>query len=232
MSNSLSARFPRPQRNSLLLGLRPIQVLLVVVGVVLAALSLLAGWPALPRLAGLATSSLCGMIAFGRLEGLPAYRWVVLRAAHVIRSWRKQQSYRANVLAPRRHGYLQLPGEASLATDLGHAVLDRRGARSTPPTADRGREDRRASASAPELRRAGPACSGVRTNDRWAVPEQPHCTSADSRADDPGPGRRARRLGPKTQSGHDQRQPERSTATCCSTQLLRRPGTRPCSVSR
>ncbi|WUV28596.1 PrgI family protein [Kribbella sp. NBC_01484] len=36
-----------------------------------------------------------------------------MRAVHCIRSWRKQQSSRANVLAPRRHGYLQLPGETS-----------------------------------------------------------------------------------------------------------------------
>ncbi|MFI7067088.1 SCO6880 family protein [Kribbella sp. NPDC050124] len=113
MSNTLSARFPRPQRNALLLGLRPIQVTLVVLGIILSALSLLAGWPVPSRLAGLAASLLCGLIAFGRLEGLPAYRWVVLRTAHVIRRWRKQRTYRANVLAPRRHGYLQLPGEAS-----------------------------------------------------------------------------------------------------------------------
>ncbi|MGY4768663.1 hypothetical protein ACXC9Q_17270 [Kribbella sp. CWNU-51] len=53
------------------------------------------------------------MIAFGRLEGLPAYRWVVLHVVHSIRTWRKDQSYRANVLTSRRHGYLQLPGEAS-----------------------------------------------------------------------------------------------------------------------
>jgi hypothetical protein len=113
MSNALSARFPRPQRNALLLGLRPVQVGLLVVGVVLAAFALLAGRSAVPRLAGLGTSCLCGLTAFGRFEGLPAYRWIVLRASNVIRGWRKQQTYRANVLTPRRHGYLQLPGEAS-----------------------------------------------------------------------------------------------------------------------
>jgi hypothetical protein len=113
MSNALSARFPRPQRNSLLLGLRPIQVALLVLGVISTAVSLLAGWSALPRLAGLATSLACGLVAFGRFEGLPAYRWIVMRGTYIVRGRRKQQSYRADVLAPRRHGYLQLPGEAS-----------------------------------------------------------------------------------------------------------------------
>jgi hypothetical protein len=113
MSNALSARFPRPQRNALLLGLRPVQITLLVVAVVLAALALLAGRSAVPRLTGLGTSCLCVMTAFGRFEGLPAYRWIVLRASNVIRGWRKQQTYRAKLLTPRRHGYLQLPGEAS-----------------------------------------------------------------------------------------------------------------------
>lgn len=113
MSNALSARFPRPQRNSLLLGLRPIQVALLVIGVVATASALLAGWTAFPRLTALCVAALCGLVAFGRFEGLPGHRWVVLRAVHCIRSWRKQQSSRANVLAPRRHGYLQLPGETS-----------------------------------------------------------------------------------------------------------------------
>ncbi|MEU4193603.1 SCO6880 family protein [Kribbella sp. NPDC026611] len=113
MSNALSARFPRPQRNSLLLGLRPIQVILVIAGVVISVVSLLADWPLMLRLAGGGTTCVSGVIAFGRFEGLPAYRWVVLRVAHVIRGLRKNQSYRANLLVPRRHGYLQLPGEAS-----------------------------------------------------------------------------------------------------------------------
>ncbi|NUR93962.1 MAG: PrgI family protein [Kribbellaceae bacterium] len=113
MSNALSARFPRPQRNALLLGLRPIQLALVAVGIVVALASLLAGWPAALRLAGATTAVVCTIIAFGRFEGLPAHRWIVLRAAHVIRRWRRNQSYRANVMTPRRHGLLQLPGEAS-----------------------------------------------------------------------------------------------------------------------
>ncbi|WP_432887767.1 SCO6880 family protein [Kribbella sp. CA-245084] len=113
MSNALSARFPRPQRNSLLLGLRPIQVALVIIGIVSSLTSLLAGWSAPVRMAGMTTTVVCAVTAFGRFEGLPAYRWVVLRAAHVIRGLRKNQSYRANLLTPRPHGSLQLPGEAS-----------------------------------------------------------------------------------------------------------------------
>ncbi|WP_134119363.1 SCO6880 family protein [Kribbella kalugense] len=113
MSNALSARFPRPQRNSLLLGLRPIQVALVIIGIVLSLTSLLAGWPPAIRMTGMTTTVVCAVTAFGRFEGLPAYRWVVLRTAHVLRGLRRNQSYRANVLAPRRHGVLQLPSEAS-----------------------------------------------------------------------------------------------------------------------
>lgn len=113
MPNALSARFPRPQRNSLLLGLRPIQVALVVIGIASSLTSLLAGWPTPVRMTGMTTAVACAVTAFGRFEGLPAYRWSVLRAAHVLRGLRKNQSYRANLLAPRRHGVLQLPGEAS-----------------------------------------------------------------------------------------------------------------------
>ncbi|GAA3096949.1 hypothetical protein JOF29_006048 [Kribbella aluminosa] len=113
MSNALSARFPRPQRNSLLLGLRPIQVALVIVGIVSSLTALLAGWPAVLRTAGMTTTVACAVTAFGRFEGLPAYRWIVLRAAHMVRGLRKNQSYRANLLTPRRTGSLQLPGESS-----------------------------------------------------------------------------------------------------------------------
>lgn len=113
MSSSLTARFPRPQRNALLLGLRPVQVALLVTGVILGALALLASRSAAPRLAGLGIACACILTAFGRFEGLPAYRWIVLKVSHVSRRLRKQQSYRANVLTPRRHGYLQLPGESS-----------------------------------------------------------------------------------------------------------------------
>jgi hypothetical protein len=114
MSNALSARFPRPQRNSLLLGLRPVQVALLVLGVLAATVALLAGWSALLRLLGLTVSVVSGVIAFAQIDGVPAYRWVLLRAAHMIRGWRKQQSYRADVLMPRQHGVLRLPGEASM----------------------------------------------------------------------------------------------------------------------
>jgi hypothetical protein len=111
MSNTVSARFPRPDRGALLLGLRPIQVTLIAVAAVSAALALFSGWSSMLKLAGLVLAAGCIVTAFARAEGLPADRWIVLRAAQVVRSVTKQQSFRSRVLQPRRHGMLQLPGE-------------------------------------------------------------------------------------------------------------------------
>ncbi|TCO41025.1 hypothetical protein EV646_116116 [Kribbella antiqua] len=110
-SESISTRFPRPQRNAVLLGLRPIQIALVCTAVLASALSIFSRWTLPVKFSGLLLAFLCAAVAFGRAEGLPVCRWLLLRGAHVLRSLRKQQSFRARVAEPKRHGLLQLPGE-------------------------------------------------------------------------------------------------------------------------
>jgi len=110
-SNAVSARFPRPDRGALLLGLRPVQVALTAAAMVIAAVALFGQWASTMKLTGLTIAASCIVIAFARVEGLPAHRWLVVRGAHLIRSATKHQSFRARVLEPRRHGFLRLPGE-------------------------------------------------------------------------------------------------------------------------
>ncbi|MDX6239411.1 MAG: hypothetical protein QOG10_4226 [Kribbellaceae bacterium] len=114
MSNSVSARFPRPDRGALLLGLRPVQVALIAAAVVTGALAVFGQWSLTAKLAGLGLTAGCIVVAFARVEQLPAYRWLVLRGAQLVRAATKQQSFRARVLEPRRHGVLRLPGERGL----------------------------------------------------------------------------------------------------------------------
>lgn len=109
--SDLSTRFPRPERTAVLLGLRPVQVALLVVAVVVATLSVVNRLPATGKLAGLSVAGLCVAVAFARAEEMPVYRWLLLRGNHLVRSLRGQRSCRARVAAPRRHGHLQLPGE-------------------------------------------------------------------------------------------------------------------------
>src|SRR6266540_2343148 len=110
--DTLSTRFPRPERNAVLLGLRPAQVLLLLAALGVATLSFVADMPPLLRLGGVTLAASCLVVAFGRAEELSLYRWMALRGAHIWRSLRDQQSYRARVLEPRQHGRLQLPGES------------------------------------------------------------------------------------------------------------------------
>ncbi|TDO30210.1 hypothetical protein EV643_1399 [Kribbella sp. VKM Ac-2527] len=110
---AISTRFPRPERKSVLLGLHPVQVGLVAIAVLTAAFSAFAGWEPPLRIAGLATVVACFAVSFARVEALPAYRWIVLRGAHLVRSLFRQQSYRASLLAPTHHGSLRLPGQAA-----------------------------------------------------------------------------------------------------------------------
>lgn len=104
---TLSTRFPRPERNTVLLGLRPIQVALVGACVTTATLAMVMRTTPTTKLIGLTTAGLLVAVAFTRLEGLPMYRWLVLRAAHLGRP----RSYRAQLMKPRKHGRLELPGE-------------------------------------------------------------------------------------------------------------------------
>ncbi|ONI79073.1 hypothetical protein BWI15_00415 [Kribbella sp. ALI-6-A] len=110
MTTTMATRFPRPERNAVLLGLRPIQVALLALAVLLLVLSVVGDSSPAARLTGLAASTCCGVIALARIEDLPSYRWLLLRAVHVLRIARKRQSYRASVTRPSVHGSLHLPG--------------------------------------------------------------------------------------------------------------------------
>lgn len=126
-SDSLSTRFPRPEQHAVLLGLRPLQVALLLTAIGAVTLSFIAQMAAVVRLGGLLTAATCVVVAFGRAEDLAVYRWLLLRAAHVWRLLRGQQSYRARVLEPRKNGRLQLPGETGalrvLTTASGFGVV-------------------------------------------------------------------------------------------------------------
>ncbi|GAA3112712.1 SCO6880 family protein [Kribbella aluminosa] len=107
----LSTRFPRPEQNAVLLGLRPVQVALLLAAIGTVTLSFVTETSAITRLGSIVAASLCMMIAFGRAEELPVYRWLLLRGVHAWRSLIGRQSYRARVLELRQHGRLQLPGK-------------------------------------------------------------------------------------------------------------------------
>jgi hypothetical protein len=104
---TLSTRFPRPERNAVLLGLRPIQVALVAASVITTTLTIVTQTTPTVKAVGLATAALFAAVAFARVEGLPMNRWLVLRAFHL---WRPR-SFRARVMKPRKHGRFGLPGE-------------------------------------------------------------------------------------------------------------------------
>ncbi|GAA2811686.1 SCO6880 family protein [Kribbella solani] len=109
----LSTRFPRPERHAVLLGLRPMQVGLVLAAVTLVTLTIATELPAPAKFTALLTAPICVVVAFARIEELPTYRWLVLMGTHSWRSLRGQQSHRARVMEPRKLGRLQLPGEGS-----------------------------------------------------------------------------------------------------------------------
>jgi type VII ESX secretion system EccE translocon-like protein len=105
--STLSTRFPRPERNAVLLGLRPIQVALAAASVITTTITILMSTTPTVKAIGLTLASLCIAIAFTRADGLPMHRWLVLQVAYL---WRPR-SYRAKVMRPRKHGRLELPGE-------------------------------------------------------------------------------------------------------------------------
>jgi hypothetical protein len=110
MTTTMATRFPRPERNTVLLGLRPMQVALLALAAVLLVLNIISNASSAARLAGLTASVSCAVVALARIEDLPSYRWILLRVLHALRIARKQQSYRASVLRPTVHGSLHLPG--------------------------------------------------------------------------------------------------------------------------
>lgn len=121
---SMATRFPRPERNGVLLGLRPMQVSLLVIAVVLTVMSIISTEGGAVRLFGLVIAVACGTTALARIEDLPSYRWLLLRAAHGARIARKQQSYRPVLARPSLHGSLHLPGNHSALRilDTEHAI--------------------------------------------------------------------------------------------------------------
>ncbi|GAA1559169.1 SCO6880 family protein [Kribbella lupini] len=110
MTTTMATRFPRPERNTVLLGLRPMQVALLALAAVLLVLNIISNASSVGRLTGLSASICCAVVALARIEDLPSYRWILLRVAHALRVARKQQSYRASVARPTIHGSLHLPG--------------------------------------------------------------------------------------------------------------------------
>ena len=104
---TLSTRFPRPERNAVLIGLRPIQVALVAACVITTTLTIVTQTTPTVKAIGLTTAAIFVAIAFARVEGLEMHRWLVLRVIHL---WRPR-SFRARVMQPRKHGRLGLPGE-------------------------------------------------------------------------------------------------------------------------
>src|SRR3954467_14358053 len=124
---TLSTRFPRPERHAVLLGLRPMQVALLLAAVLLATLAIATQLTPLVKVVGLAMAPICVAVAFARAEELPVYRWLLLRAVHSWRSLSGRQSYRARVMEPRKHGRLHLPGEEGalrlMTTSTGLGVI-------------------------------------------------------------------------------------------------------------
>lgn len=108
---TISTRFPRPQRNAVLLGLRPVQVALAAVAALMLAMAAFGGGSPATRICGLAIAAGSGVVGFARIESLPAYRWLALAAAHLLRGLRGTRAYRASLLAPTVHGALHLPGQ-------------------------------------------------------------------------------------------------------------------------
>jgi hypothetical protein len=113
MTTTMATRFPRPERNTVLLGLRPMQVALLALAAVLLVWNIISNASSAARLAGLTASVSCAVVALARIEDLPSYRWILLRVVHALRIVRKQQSYRSSVVRPTIHGSLHLPGSES-----------------------------------------------------------------------------------------------------------------------
>ncbi|WP_405072212.1 SCO6880 family protein [Kribbella sp. NBC_01510] len=79
--------------------------------IVIVTLTVVSSLPATSKFCGVLVAVACVAVAFARAEELPLYRWLVLRAVHVLRTLRGQRSFRSRVIEPRRHGQLLLPGE-------------------------------------------------------------------------------------------------------------------------
>ncbi|GAA3598410.1 SCO6880 family protein [Kribbella ginsengisoli] len=109
--DAISTRFPRPQRTTVLLGLRPAQIALLAFSVLCAALVAFGGLTPGAKVVGLVVAVVTVAGAFARLDGLPAYRWAMLRTLYGVRALSGRQSYRAGLMRPRSHGTIHIPGQ-------------------------------------------------------------------------------------------------------------------------
>lgn len=105
--STLSTRFPRPESNAILLGLRPIQVALVTACVVTVTLTVVTQTALAFKAVSLTLAATFLAVAFVRAEGMPMYRWLVLRVRYL---W-APRSFRSRVMRPREHSRIELPGE-------------------------------------------------------------------------------------------------------------------------
>lgn len=110
MTATLTSRFPRREKGGVLLGLRLVQIALLLLAVLLTALGTLGSPPAWIRPLALLLAALLGVAAIARVESMPAYRWLLLKSAHVVRRQTTQNSYRARPLKPTSKGTLRLQG--------------------------------------------------------------------------------------------------------------------------
>ncbi|WP_433017962.1 SCO6880 family protein [Kribbella sp. CA-294648] len=105
--STLSTRFPRPESNAILLGLRPIQVALVTASVITMTLTAVTQTALTLKAISLTIAATFLAVAFARADGLPMYRWLVLRTRYLSRP----RSFRSRVMRPREHSRIHLPGE-------------------------------------------------------------------------------------------------------------------------
>jgi hypothetical protein len=113
-----TTRFPRAEHRGLLLGLTLTQLLLSATAGLQVALALFTapGLPVAFTLTAFAASLL--LIAYPRFDGMPAYRWLLLRGALELRRATHQDTFRARPVRPTRFGLLGLPGTAASLTVL------------------------------------------------------------------------------------------------------------------
>jgi hypothetical protein len=110
----ISTRFPRKESGSILLGLRPAQVALIAVAVGMTVLGLLGQVQSVTRTLMLTSGPLVGIAAMTPIEGMPAYRWLMLRTLDIVRRARGRNSYRVNLVRPSRLADLHLPGQVAV----------------------------------------------------------------------------------------------------------------------
>jgi hypothetical protein len=108
-----TVRFPRAEHGGLLLGLTLPQLILTGAALLLIAVAAFAGLGPAPALLLALSGGTLLATAFGRVDGHPAYRWLLLRGATELRRATRQDRFRARPERPRAAGTLGLPGTAA-----------------------------------------------------------------------------------------------------------------------